>query len=630
MFLFRHASLALPVLLGYLLGQTAYSQSNASQPSTKYTIAYRTFAPDNLDIFVAAGDGSNPRPLVPHPALDYNASFSYDGRWIIFTSHRGGTAAIYRVRQDGSQLERLTFGGSFDDQGALSPDGKSLAFVSSRAGQADVWILDLQTRKLTNLTHHPAGDFRPSWSPDGQWIAFTSGRDPARTSCAGTVWTGPPGRFVTPQFTGVFVVHPDGTGLRRISKVGESAGTPHWSPDGSRLVFFQTDLDTVCQGGLLLANGPSQIVAVDWRTGTPQTITFGLGLKVFPRWFASGEFAFQTRGGIRFSSGSEISGDFESPDWSPDRSRMVFHRRIEEDSLDWTPMISKSLDLRFALLPVPGAATLSPDGDQVAYLRPKGTVSAGDDLLAMSDVDGSRRRIIHERPNNQNIVSPSWSPNGDAILFGEGGFFNRSGQSPGRIMSIQPDGSGLTALTAGTDNSAFPSWSPDGKQVVYRVAQGDERGLRILDVRTGTSRKLETGSDYDTFPTWSPRGNWIAFVSKRDGDYEIYRIHPDGSGVQRLTRAPGVNAHPSFSPDGEWIAFTTGRQGFKDEAIVLLLEPPVGTTTFQTYGEIAVMHADGSGLRMLTDNSVEDGGPSWLPTPKRHPHRTAQPTGTRP
>jgi WD40-like Beta Propeller Repeat len=84
----------------------------------------KAFPPSNTDIFIAAADGSNARPLVPDRALDYNASFSADGQWIVFTSHRAGSADLYRIRPDGSGLERLTDDPAFDDQGAFSPDGK--------------------------------------------------------------------------------------------------------------------------------------------------------------------------------------------------------------------------------------------------------------------------------------------------------------------------------------------------------------------------------------------------------------------------------------------------------------------------------------------------------------------------
>jgi len=108
-------------------------------PEPGYTIAFASFAPLNTDIFVADANGRDPKP--------HNASFSSDGKWIVFTSQREGTADIYRVHPDGSGLKRLVADPAFDDQGSLSPNGKFLAFVSSRSGQADIWVLELATRK---------------------------------------------------------------------------------------------------------------------------------------------------------------------------------------------------------------------------------------------------------------------------------------------------------------------------------------------------------------------------------------------------------------------------------------------------------------------------------------------------
>src|SRR5207249_720277 len=58
----------------------------------KYRVSFASFAPLNLDVYLADADGSNARPLLPHPGQDYNASFSSDGRWVLFTSTRGGVA----------------------------------------------------------------------------------------------------------------------------------------------------------------------------------------------------------------------------------------------------------------------------------------------------------------------------------------------------------------------------------------------------------------------------------------------------------------------------------------------------------------------------------------------------------
>lgn len=589
-------------------------------PAPPYTVAFKSFAPNNTDVFIADADGTHLRPLAASPALDYNASFSADGRWVVFTSHRSGSGDIYRVHPDGSGLERLTDSPAFDDQAALSPDGRALAFVSSRGGQADVWVLDLGTRVARNLTRHPAGDFRPSWSPDGRWIAFSSDRDPARRACPNTTAPGP-AAFVTPQYTGVYVARADGTGLRRVSAAGEIAGTPHWSPDGSRLAFWVGEPGQVCRGGLIFGTGTTQIVSVDLRSGARDTVTSGPGMKVYPRWLSGTRIAWQTARGVGGMQGDSLAGGaFQAPDWSPDRRRIVFHRETDARGDRDRPFQSwPSPDPRFALLRVPDASAFSPRGDRMVYVLTNfaGTIRNG--ALVTAGADGSRRRVIYAGPLTEDMAGPAWAPGGGRIAFAAGGLFQRAQTGHARVMAVRADGRGPPVpVSRDSGNFAMPSWSPDGRQIVYRRAMGMRRNLYILDVATGRSRKLETGSDFDTFPTWSPAGDWIAFTSHRDGDYEIYRIHPDGSGLQRLTRSPGNDAHAAFSPDGRWIAFATARQGFKDEAVQLLL-----SATFQPYGEIAVMHADGSDLRLLTDNATEEGAPSWRPTAG---HRSAAAT----
>jgi Tol biopolymer transport system component len=589
--------------------------AQSTSPS-RYTIAFKAFPPSNTDIFIAAADGSDARPLAPDPALDYNASFSADGQWIVFTSHRAGSADLYRIRPDGTGLERLTDDPAFDDQGAFSPDGRQIAFVSTRRGQADIWALDLETRKTRLVIGGPAGDFRPAWSPDGQWIAFVSDRQPAARFCPNTTEPGP-GPFVTPQYTSVFVARADGRDLRRITLESEVAGGPRWSADGSRLIAYSAALDAVCRGDLMFGRGPSQIVSIDWRTGRHEPMTKGQGLKVFPSSLPDGRIAYVTPAGLAFSDGRrDISGEFGRPDWNKAGSMVVFHREADRASDQDRPFERwHSPDQRFALLRLSGHASFAPAGDRLVFAVNNYAGDVRNGRLVVAAVDGSNRRTIYEGPVTDDLAGPAWSPRGDKILFGIGGFFQRASIRTARLMTIRPDGNQLTPLTTETGNAGMPSWSPDGTQVVYRFVDGSTRGLRILDVAAKTTRALETGSSYDTFPSWSPRGDWIAFTSKRDGDYEIYRIKPDGTQLQRLTRLPGPDAHPSFSPDGEWIAFATGSRGFKDEAIGLVIGalPP----QFQPYGEIAVMRVDGSDLHVLTDDSIEQGTPVWVPAAQR-------------
>jgi dipeptidyl aminopeptidase/acylaminoacyl peptidase len=126
-----------------------WSENVSARAEPKYTIAFASFGPRNTDLFVADADGKNPKPLVPHADNDYNASFSPDGRWIVFSSHRNGSADLYRVHPDGTGQERLTDDPAFDDQAALSPDGRQLVFVSNRGGHANLWLLELATKEVT-------------------------------------------------------------------------------------------------------------------------------------------------------------------------------------------------------------------------------------------------------------------------------------------------------------------------------------------------------------------------------------------------------------------------------------------------------------------------------------------------
>src|SRR5439155_22147246 len=229
--------------------------------SGKHRILMNRIGPSDADLFIANADGTGERKLLSASRFDYNASFSPDGKWIVFTSERGGSCDIYRVRVDGSGLERLTDDPAYDDQASLSPDGKQLVFVSSRgSGSNDIWVLDLTTRKSRNLTDAPGGDYRPSWSPDSKWIAFSSDRDTKIQYAAG--------RWEHLHPVSLYVIQADGRGLRRLTAAGKFAGSPKWSPAATRIVFYEMAVeDTWPARGSGAATVVSQIISVDVSTG---------------------------------------------------------------------------------------------------------------------------------------------------------------------------------------------------------------------------------------------------------------------------------------------------------------------------------------------------------------------------
>jgi Tol biopolymer transport system component len=576
------------------------------------------WSPTRSELFIADADGSHARKLVAGLEIDYNASFSSDGEWVVFTSERHGSADIFRVRDNGMGLERLTDSPAFDDQAALSPDGNTLAFVSTRdTGSTDIHVLDLKTRRTRNLTNSPGGDYRPSWSPDGRRLAFSSDR--------GTTLQRSKGNWEQVHPASVYVVNADGRDLRKLSSDGQLAGSPKWSPDGARVVFYELAVaDSYRARGLgAQATIDSRIVSVDVATGTRVEYASGPGLKLSPQFLDANRVGYLAKSGatatLTFSSGEKGSeGDIGSPSWSRDGGRVVYHRgAIETIQAARRPGGSlygrdPQYDLRFAS----GFPAVSPDGRQLAVSERTGRGTPDDRTsLVVWNSDGTNpRRIFHVEGS---LMSPSWSADGQWIVFGAGAYFVSRATRPAQIMVVRPDGSGARALTTGPGNSGFPSWSPDGKQVVYRFwnestgsspangpTPGRAAGLRIFNMSDGAVRTLTTG--YDNFPCWSKKGR-IVFSRYVNDEFHIFAINPDGTSLTQLTKGPFDDTHPACASDGEHVLFSSSRFGFKDEAPMSDIPQP--------YGELMLMKLDGSDQRPLTDNRWEEGTPAWQPAP---------------
>jgi Tol biopolymer transport system component len=568
------------------------------------------------ELFVADADGANGRKLVPGNQRDYNASFSFDGEWVVFTSERNGSADIFRVRVDGSELERLTDSPAFDDQAALSPDGRSIVFVSSRGdGSADLHVMDLDSRAVRNLTNAPGGDFRPSWSPDGRTIAFSSDR--GRGFPHGG-FPGRAGKWEHVHAASIYLIQSDGTGLRQLPTDPQTmSGSPKWSADGERIVFYELPVRDTFAARARETGAASSIVSVDLATGQRVVHAQGPGLNVSPQFVAADRIAYLAKSGrsaaLAFTSGEKSAPqDIANPAWSHDGRRVVYHAGQIETMHHYSRVPGEQLvsivDPRFELAYGSGFPAISPDGRSIVVSE---RAPANDrTALVMWDIDGTNPRRLYS--DDVNVMGLEWSRDGQWVAFGAGGFFGARTSAPAKIMIMRPDGTNAHAVTQEPGNAGFPSWSPDGTEIVFRAWAGNEQGegLRIVDVETGKSRVLT--NQYDTLPAWSPNGGEIIFTRYarderfRYDEFDIYSIRPDGSGLKRLTSSEGNDAHAFWSPDGTSILWSSSRFGFKDESPLVIGQP-------QPYAELFIMNADGSDQRPLTDNHYEEGTPAWQP-----------------
>ena len=182
------------------------------------------------------------------------------------------------------------------------------------------------------------------------------------------------------------------------------------------------------------------------------------------------------------------------------------------------------------------------------------------------------------------------------------------------IYVMDVNGGNPRNLTNDPSDDRDPSWSPDGKRIVFfsnrdgHVIDGRPTSeIYVMDADGGNPQNLTNDRNDDRFPSWSPDGKRIAFVSDRDGPpryFDIYVMDADGGNLQRLTSDPRDDRNPSWSPDGERIVFGARREGHFE-------------TKFAVTYEIYVMDADGGNQQRLTENRKNDWGPSWSPNGKR-------------
>ena len=178
-------------------------------------------------IYVMDADGKNRRRLSNRFIKDaeWEPSWSLDGKRIAYTSSgamdiAGGHWRIYVIDADGKNRQRLSNDAVDDWQPSWSPDGERIAFVSSRDGKGHgIYVMDADGKNQRRLTDNPSREWDPSWSPDGERIAFVANME--------RNWD-------------IYVMDADGKNRRRLTRNPAPDIDPSWSPDGKRIAFVST------------------------------------------------------------------------------------------------------------------------------------------------------------------------------------------------------------------------------------------------------------------------------------------------------------------------------------------------------------------------------------------------------
>lgn len=488
-------------------------------------------------------------------------------------------ALVMRYRTDPPvqrALTRITFESGLQIGTTWSPDGRFLAYSSNRGGKLDIWLQQANGGDPIQVTHGPGTNWQPDWSPDGKYIAFRSERSdgglfvvPAlggaglerKVSSFGyyPTWSPDSSRilFQTNRWGAqggnrFYLVGLDGLPPRQVlgdvlKRNHADARSAAWHPDGKRLTVWIWNLSGAVYGDeirfwtVTIANEEVRRTELG-----PQIAAqlHDLSLTGQPEWEDDARFR-----------------------WAPSGDALYFERTLRGAKNLW------KLKLEPLTLRATAIERLTTDADF--------------DMEFALSRDGRRLAFTAENPNRRVWLFP-FDPIRGRLMGGGEPVTSTSVEAS--VSALTHDGTKLVyaAMRAGRwelwdksllsgqerpiiadDNiRGFPTWSPDGKFLAYwHVVPSIEREQLFI-------WSAETRTESPASPAGDPGLHWnhIAFDWSPDGRYlldsedspatpmaEIWRrpaavLNQSSEAPRKLASDPNRNLwQPHFSPDGKWI-----------------------------------------------------------------------------
>jgi len=463
-----------------------------------------------------------------------NLDVSPDGKTIVFDM----LGDIYSMPITGGKAKALRSGIPFEVQPRFSPDGKKIAFTSDAGGGDNIWIMNFDGSGAKAITKEK---FRllnnPYWTPDGNYIVARKHFTSQRSLGAGEIW----------QY---HITGGSGIQLTKRKNDQQDVNEPCISPDGKYLYYSED----VYPGGFFQYNKDpnKQIYAIkryEFETGETTTVTRGPGGAARPQLSHDGTLmAFVKRVRTKtvlylhdLETGEEwplfddlnkdqqeawaIFGIYPNYSWMPDDKELVFWNKGQIHKINIGTL---------KVSPIPFTVD--------AEIKIAETVHFNNPV----DMDTFDAKVIRHAVT---------SPDGKTMVF----------NALGHLYTKKLPNGKPKRLTSATDFESEPSFSPDGKELVYVTWNDNELGaVHKITAQGGASTKLTKQKGIFRNPTFSPSGQTIAF-QKESGNMDqglsfgknsvIYTMSSNGNNSKRITKE---GEYPQFTKDGTRIFYQTG------------------------------------------------------------------------
>lgn len=463
-----------------------------------------------------------------------NLDVSPNGKTIVFDV----LGDIYSIPITGGKAKVLRTGIPFEVQPRFSPDGSKIIFTSDAGGGDNIWVMNSDGSNAKAITEE---SFRllnnPYWMPDGNYFVARKHFTSERSLGAGEIWQY--------HITG-------GTGVQLTKRKNDQQdlNEPCISPDGKYLYYSED----VYPGGFFQYNkDPNKQIYIikryDFETGETITVTGGPGGAARSQVSRDGKLlAFIKRVRTKtvlylhdLETGEEwpiiddlnkdqqeawaIFGVYPNFSWMPNNKEIVFWNKgrihkVNINSLDVTE-IPFTVDANIKI------------AETVHFNNPV-------------DMDEFEAKVIRHAIT---------SPDGKTLVF----------NALGHLWTKKLPNGKPKRLTTNTDYEFEPSFSPNGKDIVY-VTWNDENfgAIHKISITGGTTTRLTTKKGIYRTPAYNADGSLITY-RKESGNIDqgrtfsknagIYIMDSDGSNHKHVTKE---GEYPQFTADGKRIFYQTG------------------------------------------------------------------------
>jgi tricorn protease len=518
------------------------------------SLAFSSNRHGSYDVFVVSVHGGRPRRLTFDSANDIVCGWTPDGKNILFASNRATeyppSTDLYLVPVEGGRVKRLGTGEGKD--GSFSPRGDLLAYVRGpgmwyRKGYRgssndDIWIASADGSANRRVTNFDGQDSSPMWGADGQTLFYVSefpGKSNIVRQGIGPVLTAGAvkGSVELPKPTPLTNHTDDSVRRARISRDGNwivyECGADLWvtsTREGSkpRKLAIEVYADD--------KENPERI-----ETFTGRATEFAVSHdEKFVGFAVHGKlFRMPIQPNAKVTQLTDGASNDHSISWAPDGSKMLFSSdRSGHDDLYLLeandpehPKFTEAHRFKVTQLThtpeAEKAATFSPDGKQIAFIR------AGR-LYTMAP-DGKDVKVVVDRAV---IIDYEWSPDSKWIAFArrDGSFASEMYIVPATGPTVLEPIRNVTRYA--TSNGGI-TWSANGKRLAFLSDRRASGNLHILDLEKPTAPTTER----KTTSLWPSSSGVTVSIDWDDIHLRVKSV------------VPGLVDEAAISPDGSKVAF---------------------------------------------------------------------------